>query len=115
VEAGTVTLYRPTGPQELQLLAGSGYRRWPPRLPGQPYFYPVANEAYAREIAERWNVPSSGVGFVTRFEVRREFLERYPTRRVGANRHLEWWIPAEDLEELNDNIVGLIQVVGEFR
>jgi hypothetical protein len=27
----------------------------------------------------------------------------------------EWWIPAEDLEELNENIVGLIEVIGEYR
>jgi len=26
---------------------------------------------------------------------------------------LKWWIPAEDLEEMNDNIVGLIEVIGE--
>lgn len=34
----TVVLYRPTGPQELELVAQSGYRRWPPRLPEQPIF-----------------------------------------------------------------------------
>jgi len=28
---------------------------------------------------------------------------------------LEYWIPAEDLEELNSNIVGRIDVVEEFR
>jgi len=32
----TVTLYRPTGPAELELVAQSGYLRWPPRLPEQP-------------------------------------------------------------------------------
>ena len=25
------------------------------------------------------------------------------------------WVPAEDLEELNENIVGFIEVVGEYR
>ncbi len=110
----TATVYRPTGSEELKLVAASGFRRWPPRLPGQPYFYPVANEAYAREVAEKWNAPASGAGFVTRLEVKREFLERYPTHQVGAQRHVEWWIPAEDLEQLNDNIVGQIEVVGEF-
>jgi hypothetical protein len=27
----------------------------------------------------------------------------------------EWGVPAEELEELSDNIVGLIEVVGEHR
>jgi len=32
----TVTLWRPTGPEELALVEASGWREWPPRLPGQP-------------------------------------------------------------------------------
>ena len=41
-------LYRPVGPKELALIAASGHREFPPRLPGQPIFYPVLNEEYAR-------------------------------------------------------------------
>lgn len=110
----TTTLYRPVGPDELRLLEQSGWRRWPPRLPGQPIFYPVTNEEYAVEIASRWNVDESGSGYVTRFEVRAEFMERFEVQCVGASRHTEWWIPAEQLEELNDNIVGTIDVIREF-
>jgi hypothetical protein len=47
----TITLYRPVGQKELDLIAQSGYRAFPPRLSGQPIFYPVLNEEYAREIA----------------------------------------------------------------
>ncbi len=111
----TVTLYRPIGPEELRLVEGSGSKRWPPRLAGQPFFYPVANEQYAREITERWNVPEKGVGYVTRFKVRKGFMDRYEIHCVGKSDQAEWWIPAEDLEELNANIVGLIEVVGEYR
>jgi len=110
-----VILYRPTGPKELELVAASGYRRWPPRLPEQPIFYPVTNEEYAKEIAIKWNIPSSGVGFVTKFSVKTSFMDQYPTHKVGGENHIEWWIPAEDLEELNDNIIGLIEVIGEYR
>jgi hypothetical protein len=111
----TLVLYRPTGPKELDLLKQGGFRRWPPRLPEQPIFYPVTNERYAVEIATRWNVKDSGVGFVTRFAVRRSFMGRYAVQTVGSAHHTEWWIPAEDLEELNDHIVGLIEVIGEYR
>jgi hypothetical protein len=111
----TLVLYRPTGPKELDLLKQSGFRRWPPRLPEQPIFYPVTNERYAVEIATRWNVKDSGVGFVTRFAVRRSFMGRYAVQTVGSAHHTEWWIPAEDLEALNDHIVGLIEVIGEYR
>jgi len=110
----TITLYRPTGPNELALVKASGFTRWPPRLPEQPIFYPVTNEQYAREIAQQWNVKDSGVGYVTRFEVKKVFMDRYPIQKVGASHHTEWWIPASELEALNDHIVGKIEVIGVF-
>ncbi len=109
-----VALYRPTGEKELALVRASGFRRWPPRLTGQLIFYPVTNEHYAIQIARDWNVRDSGSGFVTRFFVRKAFMDRYPVHTVGAAIHTEWWIPAEDLEALNDNIVGTIDVIHEF-
>jgi hypothetical protein len=110
----TITLYRPTGPAELRLVEDSGFRLWPPRLPDQPIFYPVTNQAYAEQIARDWNVPASGYGCVTRFEVRRAFMEQFPVQRVGGRLHDEWWVPAERLDELNANIVGVIEVIAEF-
>ncbi|MEL7536193.1 MAG: hypothetical protein AAFZ58_15590 [Pseudomonadota bacterium] len=109
-----VTLYRPTGPEELELVAASGYTAWPPRLPEQPIFYPVTNEAYAVQIARDWNVKASGCGYVTRFDVRAEFMAEFPIKTVGGANHTEWWIPAERLDELNANIVGKIVVIREF-
>jgi hypothetical protein len=110
----TVTLWRPAGPDKLALVEASGWRAWPPRLPEQPIFYPVLNEEYATMIARDWNVKHSGSGYVTRFDVRRSFLDRYEVHQVGGRTILEYWIPAEDLTEFNANIVGLIEVVGEY-
>ena len=110
-----VVLYRPTGRNELALVAASGFKRWPPRLPGQPIFYPVTNERYASEIAEKWNVRDSGYGAVTKFAVRASFMQRYAVQQVGASYHTEWWIPAGEVEAMNDNIVGAIEVIREFR
>jgi hypothetical protein len=108
-------LFRPVGPVELELIKASAYRRFPPRLPEQPIFYPVTNEKYATEIAERWNVKESGSGFVTRFEVRADLIARYDRHVVGARYHKEYWIPAEELDAFNDAIVGVIEVVGSFK
>src|SRR3954466_5784730 len=108
-------MYRPVGPKELELIIASGYREFPPRLPEQPIFYPVLNEEYARQIARDWNARDSGVGYVTCFAVRKEFLARYSTQTVGSSIHSELWIPAEELPEMNCNIVGLIEVVAEYK
>ncbi len=110
----TVTLWRPVGPRELELIRQSGMRAFPPRLPDQPIFYPVLSEEYAIQIARDWNVPASGSGFVTRFEVRREFLDRYQVQQAGGRQHLEYWIPAEDLEAFNAEIVGPIVTTASF-
>lgn len=114
-ELKTVVMFRPTGPKELALVEASGFTKWPPRLPEQPIFYPVTNEEYAAQIAEKWNAPESGVGYVTRFLVRRQFIQNYEIHQVGASEHQEWWIPAEELEALNRNIVGKIEVIREYR
>lgn len=109
------TLYRPVGPIELALIEESGWKEFPPRLPEQPIFYPVTNEEYATQIARDWNVRQSGVGFVTRFQLRAEFASRYPVHKVGGAMHTELWIPADELAEFNQNIVGPIEVIAEFR
>ncbi|MEU0118803.1 hypothetical protein ABZ137_35290 [Streptomyces bobili] len=114
-KARTTTLWRPTGPEELALVEASGWREWPPRLPEQPIFCPVLNEDYAIRIARDWNVPASGVGYVTRFEVESDFLTRYPVRQAGGETILELWVPAEELDEFNTHIVGTVDVVRAYR
>jgi hypothetical protein len=112
------TLYRPVGRIELDLIRQTGNRSFPPRLPSQPYFYPVLNEDYATQIARDWNTKdeASGYeGYVLRFEVQTAFLNRYEVHTVGDSSHREYWIPAEELEQLNLHITGMIEVVREFR
>jgi hypothetical protein len=109
------TLFRPTGERELALIRESSWSAFPPRLPDQPFFYPVLNEAYAAQIARDWNTKDGGTGYVVRFEVNLDFIARYEVRTVGASVHQEYWIPAEDLAEFNRNITGRIEVVAVFQ
>ncbi len=104
----------PYGPGRAGPGRGLGLAAWPPRLPEQPIFYPVLNEEYATKIAREWNVAASGSGYVTRFEVRRSFLDNYQVHQVGGQSILEYWIPAEDLSALNASIVGQIKLVAEY-
>lgn len=113
----TVTLWHPTGLQELQLVAESGWRAWPPRLPDQPIFYPVLNFEYAEEIARDWNAKRNDppIGFVTEFVVRSDVATQYDIQVVGAqDQHQELWVPAESLNAFNAAIVGTIRVVSHY-
>ena len=113
----TITLYRPTGTKELALIEASNFSAFPPRLSEQPILYPVLNEEYATQIARDWNAKFNAdkIGYVTKFAVNKEFLDRYEVQIVGGATHEEYWVPAEDLEEFNRNIVGKIEVISEFK
>jgi hypothetical protein len=110
----SVTLYRPVGPEELELIRQSRFAAFPPRLPEQPIFYPVLTEAYAVKTTRDWNVPASGAGYVTRFEVLSSFLSAFDLQNAGGVAHLEYWIPAAALSAFNAAIVGRIDVIAEF-
>jgi hypothetical protein len=75
----------------------------------------VLNRWYATKIAREWNVPSRGVGYVTRFEVSRSYLERHAVHQAGGRDVLEYWIPAEQLEDFNSHIVGAIVEEADYR
>ncbi len=111
-------LYRPVGQREYELIEETGFRRFPPRLPEQPFFYPVTNEEYAAQIAKDWNTKdeaSGRVGYVLRFRVASKFLERYPVRTVGSAMHQEYWVPSGELNEFNDHIEGTIDTIACFK
>ena len=69
------------------------------------------------QIARDWNTRynEEKAGYVTRFSVRTDYLSKYEVKVVGGSQHEEYWIPAEELEEFNRNIVGEIEVVAEYR
>lgn len=96
-------LYRPVGQAEYDLIAATNFTA-----------YPVLNERYAREIAEKWNrrrADSQYTGYVTTFEIDDEYAARFPVQTVGASYHQELWVPAEELEEFSRHIIGRIRVV----
>jgi hypothetical protein len=113
----TVALFRPVGQAEYELICQGGFRSFPPRLPGQPIFYPVLSRQYAEQIARDWNTKDGASGFrgyVLKFKIRKEFLRHYEPKQVGSAEHMEYWIPSGVLDEFNRNIVGLIEVIAKF-
>jgi hypothetical protein len=75
-------------------------------------------EQYAIRIARDWNTkdPNSNfVGYVLRFAVRKEYLARHEPHEAGGRELQEYWIPADELDKFNDNIIGPIEVLHEYR
>lgn len=112
-----VTLYRPVGQKEFDLIKEAGFKKFPPRLEWQPIFYPVMNQEYAEQIANRWNTEdefSGYAGYMLAFDLPEKYVQRYPVQNVGGEIHNELWVPAEALEDFNDNIIGEIRLVNSF-
>lgn len=113
--ADLVTLYRPVGREELDLIVASDWKAFPPRLPDQPIFYPVTNEGYAAQIARDWNTKTgSRHGYVTRFDVKADYVAKFDRKIVGGREHEELWVPAEELDDFNRHITGNIVVTMHF-
>ena len=113
----TIKLYRLVGIKELELIMQSGWTTFPPRLEWQPIFYPVLNQQYAARIAAEWNTGdafSGHCGVVTAFDVVEDYCRRYAVQNVGGEGYDELWVPAEELEDFNNNIVGSIHIVEAF-
>ena len=107
-------LYRPVNQAELDLIIANDWKAFPARLVGQPIFYPVLNAQYAEDINCQWNLPAYGMSYTLIFEVKDEYLKQYKVEKAGLDYHLEFWIPSEDLDNFNDNIVGDIEVFETF-
>lgn len=95
----------------------TGMAFFPPRLYWEPIFYPVLNELYACEIAERWNmreVEGDDAGFVTAFEIPSSYLSQFEVQTVGLAHHQELWVPAEELAVWNSYILTGIRVTRAY-
>ncbi|MBN9385316.1 MAG: ADP-ribosylation/crystallin J1 [Chitinophagaceae bacterium] len=113
----TIKLYRPVGIRELELIMQSGWKRFPARLEWQPIFYPVLNQQYAARIAAEWNTGDAFSGYcgvVTEFDVIEDQCRKYEVQNVGGAGYDELWVPAEELEAFNNNIVGGIRIIKAF-
>lgn len=111
-------LYRPIGIKELQLIMDLDFKVFPPRLEWQPIFYPVLNQEYAEQIAEKWNTKdefSGYCGIVTKFDLPTTYLDKFEIHNVGGFIHNELWVPSEDLNEFNNQIIGSIEIVKIYR
>ncbi len=75
------------------------------------------NEAYAIEIATKWNLTDEGsgyAGFVTEFDIDAIFVSKYTIENVGGPYHNELWVPAEELEAFNEHIIGKIRMTKAY-
>jgi hypothetical protein len=92
-------------------------KEYPPRLSWQPIFYPVLNFKYAAQIAKDWNTEDEGSGFagyVTTFEIPEDYFLTFKIENVGGTIYEELWVPSEQLNDFNKNILGKIEIMAAY-
>ncbi|MCW3167844.1 ADP-ribosylation/crystallin J1 [Chryseobacterium sp. 09-1422] len=107
----TTTLYRPVGEKEMVLILESNFKKFPPRLEWQPIFYPVLDESYASEIAEKWNTRDEAgnyLGFVTQLQI--NILPRMSEQEII----MSCGCRQKKLDKFNQAIIGSIEVTNVF-
>lgn len=111
----TVPLYRPALPTELAGLRDHGFSKWPVLPREQPLFFPVGDERLADAAAKTWTEEHGTTTYVTRFRVRSRLVNGGKSDQVRSVGEDEWPVAVQDVNALNQNIVGKIEVVREFR
>lgn len=68
-------------------------------------------------LAEKWNTKdefSGYCGIITKFDLPTDYLQKYEVHNVGGFIHNELWVPSDDLNEFNSNIIGQVEIVKVF-
>lgn len=101
------TLYRTVNGDDLSALRARQWKGFPPCA--EAAFYPALNARFARDLM------SSQEGEVTlhltRFRINAGYVRSFEVQTLSGEVYEELWVPAEELEAFNRNIVGRIAVV----
>ena len=107
-ETATEQLWRLVGLAELRLIEKAGSRVSTAAAGAADFLLRLEFE-YAEQIARDWNPKDpchDFVGFVIEFDVGAEVVAACESHPVGGRRHLELWVPAEELGAFDDAIAG---------
>lgn len=109
-----IVLYKSLTPVQFAAVIRSGWRGFAVDSPEQKIFYPKLRLEYAEMIARMFNLAHYSAAYVVRFRLPLCFLQRYEIQSVAYEAHREYKIPVEDLEVMNQQILGRIEVVSAF-
>ena len=110
-----MVLYRPIAGSEYNEVLARDFRSFPPRAEEQPLFTALLSEERASRIARRLRVepPSDNRSYVVSFLVDDAYIRQFP---VQGSTELDGalWIPAEEMEILNQHLIGDIRVLSSY-
>ena len=109
-------LYRPISAEEYREVEALQFHRFPPRSAEQPLFAALLSEEGASQIARRMRIAkqSDNTAYVVSFLVDDAYIRQFPVQHATDQDRRALWIPAEEMEILNQHLIGNIRVLAAY-
>lgn len=109
-------LYRPMSAEEYKAVAAKEFRGFPPRTEEQPLFAALLSQTGAERIAKHMRIEKRAehTAYVVSFLVEDSFIRQFPVQHDDEPDYRAVWIPAEDVELLNQHLIGKIRMLERF-
>lgn len=110
-------LYRPMDAEEYQALEARSFQGFPPRDEYKPLFTALLSEEGASQIARHMRISKQAdhTVYVVSFLVDDAYIRQYPVQHAHERDRRALWIPAEELEILNQHLIGDIRVLASYQ
>ena len=109
-------LYRPLSAEEYKLVAENNFSGFPRCSDGQPLFTLLLSQQGAAQIARRMRIAKQAEPTVYVVSVTAEdsYIRQFPVQHKEDPDRRALWIPADEVDILNQHLVGKIRVIESF-
>ncbi len=109
-------LFRPVSAKEYEAIEGQKFEGFPKCPHGQQLFTALLSEYGAKQIARHLKLAQNhgNMVYVLRFMVEDAYIRQYPVQNADDPEHQVIWIDAEEMNILNQHLVGKINVVETY-
>ncbi|MBQ5334654.1 MAG: hypothetical protein J6Z45_01760 [Oscillospiraceae bacterium] len=109
-------LFRPLPAEEFRQIEANGFASFPARSSGQQLFTALLSHEGAAEIARRMRIEKQAehTVYVVGFLVEDAYIRQFSVQNSDQPERSALWIPAEEIDILNQHLVGKIRMLDCF-
>ena len=110
-------LYRPISADEYAAIKEKEFKGFPHRSAEQPLFTALLSQEGSIQIARRLRVDKqteSDMVYVVGFIAEDAYIRQFPVQHADDPERRALWIPAEEIDILNQHLIGKIRVLDSF-
>lgn len=110
-------LYRPLNAEEFHAVEARSFRGFPPRSDEQPLFTALLSEEGASQIAKHMRIAKEAENtvYVVSFLVEDAYIRQFPVQHAEERNRRALWLPAEEVDILNQHLIGTIRVIASYQ